>query len=123
MKLVKRLIVLITAFCAIAAIEINAGTTGTICGKVCDKATGEPIPGASVIIKGTSMGCAAAFDGTFTIININPGVYSLIAQTIGYDKLTIDSVVVKADSITIIDFVLESSISRLTTSLLPPKEN
>ncbi len=46
----------------------------TINGKVVSKETGEVIPGASIVIKGTTTGTVSDRDGTFTLIDKNPTV-------------------------------------------------
>ena len=46
----------------------------TINGKVVSKETGEAIPGASIVIKGTTVGRVSDHDGTFTLIDKNPTV-------------------------------------------------
>lgn len=50
-------------------IEVNINVLGTkIFGKVTDKKTGEPIPGATVIIDKTNYGSQTDFDGNYSII-------------------------------------------------------
>jgi hypothetical protein len=44
----------------------------TIHGKVVDEKTGEPLPGASVIIKGTSIGTVSDLKGEFILVDTNP---------------------------------------------------
>ena len=41
-----------------------------ITGKVIEKATGEPVVGASVLVKGTTIGAVTDLDGNFTINNV-----------------------------------------------------
>lgn len=43
----------------------------TVKGTVVDE-TGEPVIGASVMVKGTSVGCATDLDGNFTLQNVKP---------------------------------------------------
>ena len=64
--------------------SLNAGTTGKISGKVTDRETGEPLPGTNVVIVGTSLGAAAGVNGSFTILSVAPGLYTLKSQFIGY---------------------------------------
>ncbi|MBQ6964395.1 MAG: TonB-dependent receptor [Bacteroidaceae bacterium] len=42
----------------------------SVSGKVIDKSTGEPVIGASVLVKGTTIGAATDLDGKFTINNV-----------------------------------------------------
>ena len=46
----------------------------TIHGKVVSKETGEAIPGASIVIKGSTVGRVSDRDGTFTLVDDNPTV-------------------------------------------------
>lgn len=55
--------------------------TITVKGKVVD-ASGEPVIGASVLMKGTSNGTITDIDGNFTLANMQPGV--LVVSYIGY---------------------------------------
>lgn len=84
-----------------------AGTVGKIRGVVTDE-KGEGIPGVTVRIDGTSMGAAASLDGSYVILNVPPGTYSMTAQSIGYHKMTVTEVKVEADLTTEIDFKLTS---------------
>jgi hypothetical protein len=59
----------------------------TITGQVLDSTTHEPILGASVVIKGTSLGASTDFDGTFKLAipsyNLNDSTL-LVVKIIGY---------------------------------------
>jgi outer membrane receptor protein involved in Fe transport len=85
-----------------------AGTTGQINGTVVDKETGEPLPGVSVIIKGTNIGAPTNFDGFYRIQNVPPGVYELVATYVGYATTTVSEVQVSIDKVTTIDFELST---------------
>ncbi|KAB1158598.1 SusC/RagA family TonB-linked outer membrane protein [Tenacibaculum aiptasiae] len=53
----------------------------TVTGKVTEKDTGEPLPGVSIIIKGTIKGIETDFDGNYSIQNVKPTdvlIYSFI---------------------------------------------
>jgi len=68
----------------IFVLELYAGTTGKIAGRVVDANTGEPLIGVNVVISGTSMGAATDIDGNYFIINIPPGIYEIKASLVGY---------------------------------------
>lgn len=101
-KLVSILILLLLCFYGIGF----AQTTGKISGQVFDKNTGEPLPGANIVVEGTVQGAAADKDGNFFIINITPGVYSIKASMMGYAGLTIQDVRVHVNSTTNLSFGL-----------------
>ncbi len=74
-----------------------AGVTGKIAGVIKDSDTGDPLPGANIIIEGTDRGAAADADGKFLILNVPPGVYSLRVQMMGYTPTTVTDVRVCSD--------------------------
>jgi len=81
-----------------------SGTTGKISGVVTDKENGEPLPGANIIIEGTTMGAASDLKGQYIIINIPPGEYTLTARYMGYNPLIIEKVRVLIDQTTTVNF-------------------
>ncbi|MEN8191206.1 MAG: TonB-dependent receptor [Bacteroidota bacterium] len=104
----KRLLLSLIFSLAFLTLQIFAGSTGKIAGLVKDKETGEPLPFANVFIDGTSMGAATDIDGNFTILNVPPGVYSITASVVGYQKVTITDTRVNVDFTTRIEFELSS---------------
>ncbi|MBD3375305.1 TonB-dependent receptor plug domain-containing protein [candidate division KSB1 bacterium] len=78
---------------------VSAATTGKIAGIVKDSETGDPLPGANVIIQGTNRGAATGADGKFVIINVPPGTYTLRIQMIGYSPVNITEVQVFTDRV------------------------
>ena len=56
----------------------------TVSGTVSDASTGDALPGANVVLEGTSMGAAASSDGTYSISNVPAGSYTVTASVIGY---------------------------------------
>ena len=89
---------------------IYAGETGKIAGTVVDATTGEPLPGANVVIVGTRMGAATDVNGFYFILNVPPGVYKLKATLIGYQPVVEESVIVRADQTTTINFKLKQTV-------------
>lgn len=82
--------------------------TGKITGKVVDKETGEGLPGANILIVGTSMGAATDINGGYLMLNVPPGVYTLRASFVGYSTVTIENIRVSADLTTDTNFKLPS---------------
>jgi hypothetical protein len=62
----------------------SAAGGGSLKGIVKDAQTGEILPFANVIVKGTSLGCAADKEGNYSISNIPVGSYTILAKYIGY---------------------------------------
>jgi len=86
------------------------GITGTIAGKVIDKKTKKPLPGANIIIVDTYFGAAADKDGFFLVNNISAGNYDIKAQMIGYNTLIQKDVIVLMDLRTTLQFELEPTV-------------
>ncbi len=68
--------------------QLSWGATGRISGKVTDATTGEPLPGATVQLVGTSIGAATDLKGNYVIPDVRPGSYTLKASYVGYVELT-----------------------------------
>jgi len=63
------------------------GQSVSISGNVQAQTTGESIPGANIILKGTFFGAASNPDGFFLIENIPPGRYLVEVTMIGYQSM------------------------------------
>ncbi|MGB2697299.1 MAG: carboxypeptidase regulatory-like domain-containing protein, partial [Candidatus Zixiibacteriota bacterium] len=113
MKDLKRVnsavILLISFFLLIWYVTSFAGTTGKIAGVLVDKATGEPLIGASIMIEGTKMGNMSMVDGSYFILNVTPGTYDITARLIGYGPVTVTGVRVRVDVTTELNFDLLAS--------------
>ncbi|MDZ7317376.1 MAG: TonB-dependent receptor [candidate division KSB1 bacterium] len=109
MKLRIRTPRLLFLICMLATTAF-AGVTGKIAGKVVDTETGEPLPGANIIIEGTQMGAAANLQGEFIIINVPPGVYTLKISMMGYKTQVRSNVQVSIDLTTQVNVKLEPSV-------------
>jgi TonB-dependent receptor len=69
--------------------QVLWGAGGKIEGKVTDASTGEPLFGANVVLKGTSMGAATSMDGRYFISPVPAGTYTIVASYIGYNSLSV----------------------------------
>ncbi len=85
---------------------VSAQTFGKIAGTVTEAKSGEPLPGANVVIAGSGMGAATDEDGAYYILNVPPGKYELSAIMIGFVTTKIIDVVVNGGRTTRIDFKL-----------------
>ncbi len=82
------------SFCGVilllVAQSVTAAATGTIKGKVFDRETKDALPGASVLVKGTSIGASSDLNGTFTVYNAPSGQQTLVISYVGYVSLTVN---------------------------------
>lgn len=93
-------------------IIISQAQTGKIVGKIVDSKTGETLPGATVLIEGTTKGASSDFDGNFSLSGLQPGKYTLIASYITYDNKKFVDVIVKANDVTEFNITLDQSSSQ-----------
>ncbi|HRX10732.1 MAG TPA: SusC/RagA family TonB-linked outer membrane protein, partial [Draconibacterium sp.] len=75
----------------IAALTTSVGyaQVKTITGKVTDAKTGEPLPGATIVVKGTTLGTTTNFDGDFNM-NIPNDAQTLVIGFIGMKNVEIE---------------------------------
>lgn len=109
-RLIK--IPIIVCICLMIPLIANAGNVGKIAGMVVDKETGEALEYANVVVIGTAMGGMAMPDGSYTILNITPGTYSVQASYVGYKPVQYDGVIVKPDLTVTLVFELEKTIAK-----------
>ncbi|RMG66528.1 MAG: hypothetical protein D6715_06675 [Calditrichaeota bacterium] len=89
---------LLMVFAVLALVPwLFAGTTGKIAGIVLDKNTGEPLPGVNVVIQGTQLGASTDEDGSFVILNVPAGTYTLVFSYIGYQEVELENIRVVPD--------------------------
>ena len=72
--------------------------TTSISGTVLDVASGEALTGVEISIEGTDIKTYTDFDGNYTIKNIAPGEYNLIASYISYSKSLVENLSVDKES-------------------------
>ncbi|NQV51036.1 MAG: carboxypeptidase-like regulatory domain-containing protein, partial [Candidatus Marinimicrobia bacterium] len=63
---------------------IYPATGGSIEGNIIDRDTQQPLPGANVMLDGTTLGAATDIQGHFSISNVPAGSYSVRVHMIGY---------------------------------------
>jgi hypothetical protein len=95
-----------------------AGTTGKIAGVITEATTGAPLISANVFLKGTTMGVATDLDGNYAIINIPPGVYTVVVSIIGFQQMEFDNVRVSSDLTTRINAAMQTKIEEMETIVI-----
>lgn len=86
-----------------AALPSAAQQTGEVTGTVTDSASGQPLPGAQVLIAGTQLGTAVNSLGHYTIRGVPSGTRTVRVQRLGY-SLTERAVTVPAGGTVTADF-------------------
>jgi hypothetical protein len=95
MKIVLPLVVF-SVFCCFNA------SAGRVNGLVTDS-KGQPLPFASIIVKGTTAGTTANNEGKY-FLQLNPGSYTIVAQYVGYQRQ--EKTITIADDNATLDFQL-----------------
>ncbi len=98
------------------AFSVLAQDKGTVKGKVTIAETGEPLPGANVIIVGSLRGASTNLDGEYQI-TISPGVYTLRASFIGYSPAEQEVRVNPGETVTV-NFELSESALQVGEELV-----
>ncbi|GIV60343.1 MAG: TonB-dependent receptor [Rhodothermaceae bacterium] len=74
-------------FRAFLAGSVQAQATGTITGYVFDAESGDPLPGANVVVEGTALGVSTDRLGYFRLRNVPAGRQTLIVSFIGFKSV------------------------------------
>jgi len=91
-----------------------AGTTGKVSGRVTE-ITGDPLPGANVVIVVDGVKRAGITDenGDYFVINIPPGSYDLETVMMGYSKSVHTGVIINVDHTTTVNFQMQEEALQL----------
>lgn len=106
----------------LASLTLVNAQTGKINGKIVDAKTGETLPGATVLIEGTTKGASSDFDGNFSLGGLQPGKYNIIASYITYDNKKFVDVVVKDNEVTDFNITLDQSSSQTLNEVVVQAE-
>ncbi|MDU0371067.1 TonB-dependent receptor [Hymenobacter endophyticus] len=74
---------LLTAPLLVAAMTQVMAQTRAVSGRITDRATGEGLPGVTVLVKGTTTGVSTNSDGSFTL-NVPAGATTLSVSSVGF---------------------------------------
>ncbi|RMF58787.1 MAG: hypothetical protein D6746_09200, partial [Bacteroidetes bacterium] len=98
------LLVLITPMLALAQ------NTGKLAGRVTDGETGEPLPGASIVLVGTQLGTITDVDGNYVLLGVPVGTYDVQASFVGYQTVTQTGVEINAGYTRELNFTLNPGV-------------
>lgn len=96
---------LLAAFVLVHLLHIGVHGQGTLAGRVTAGTSGEPLPGAYILMKDIGKGTVADRFGNYTLSNVPKGVYNVDVTFVGYDPIS-QVVKIKNDSITEISTAL-----------------
>ncbi|MGQ7868634.1 SusC/RagA family TonB-linked outer membrane protein [Sunxiuqinia sp. sy24] len=80
------------SICLLTALVLVSSFTfaqRSISGKIAEEATGEPLPGATILVPGTTIGTVSDFDGNY-LLEVPAGSEKLQFSMIGFEKQIID---------------------------------
>ncbi len=127
---------LVFSYIFLLSCTLFAGETGKIAGVVQDKSSGKPLVGANIIVESRWIegqevklshpyGASTDLEGSFFILNINPGFYNIRASYIGYQEEVRVKVEVFVDKTTTLDFelgeILMEADKIVVTAYVPEK--
>ena len=106
----KRITSILTA--TLISVSVFA-QTGELTGYVKDKKTGDPLPGASILLENTSLGTITNLNGFFRIPNVPTQSYNVQASFVGFQTLTKYNVIVRSAGNVDLNFDLEETVETL----------
>ncbi|RMG63627.1 MAG: TonB-dependent receptor [Calditrichaeota bacterium] len=89
---------------------------GTIRGIVTDAKTGDPLPGANILLVGTVRGTTTDPDGAF-ILKVDPGTYTVRVDYLGYKTAEKKVTVGEGETVTV-NFEIEESIAEFGETIV-----
>jgi len=107
MRKIGKLLILLSL---ITSSILLASESGKLSGVVLDKETGMPLIGCNIMLVDTYLGAATDQNGRYVILNVQPGIYSLRAQMIGFQVQIVKQVDVSIDMTTTINFDLSTAV-------------
>ncbi len=106
----KRFCLTILPFFALIAVipprTAYGATTGKLSGRIVDEKK-EPLPGAAVVILGTTLGAVTDLDGYYAVLNIPPGTYTVQVRMVGRRSFMEKGVEITVNNTTKMDASLE----------------
>ncbi len=81
---------------------------GTVTGRVADAATGAPLSGATVVVKGPGLSALTGADGRFTIAKVPTGFHTVEASLAGYRSATVRLLRVSRNAVATANFKLRA---------------
>ena len=104
MKYPTRLLLILLILGSVSSLQAQH-SDANIFGDV--QSDGEHIPFATVHVEGTTIGTATDFTGHYMLIDLEPGVHTLVASSIGYSTVK-KEVTIQEDEVLEVNFELKA---------------
>ncbi len=101
--------VVVLAVVSFGSVTTASGQSGKLAGQIVEE-SGEPLPGATAVVEGTSLGAAADVNGDYTILRIPPGRYSVRFSIVGYQSMLVEDVQISSNQTTTLDATLSEAV-------------
>ena len=101
-------------FFAMLSFPVLYSQTSGIKGVVLEDKTGQPLPGATVTIKGQNKSRVTGAEGTFSFSKIAPGTYEVSVTALGFQEKDVTEIIVVADEINSLTISLEAKSNQLS---------
>jgi hypothetical protein len=109
----QRSLLVITLYFLIPAGALFA-QTGIVKGRIYNHKNNEPVPYANIILDGyPNQGAMSDESGNYTILQITPGYYRLVASSVGFKKFTSEDFLVTNSKTTSVDIPLDETVTTL----------
>jgi len=108
---IKRVFYILPVLIIASMMQVSAQVPGTgiIEGRIYNSKNNEPVPFASVIIWGTTIGSVSDLDGRFIFTGINPGYMELRVSSVGFKTYVSEQLLVTNANKVFIDVPLEET--------------
>ena len=110
----KKLILLMFLALEIIAQQALGQSNGSISGKVLDKLTQQPLPGANVVLEGSNLGVTADTTGTFRLTEIALKTYNITFTAVSYKSETLYNITINAGNENYVNVELEPTAADLS---------
>lgn len=108
-------------FSLLLGYALNGFSQATVKGVVRDGRSREPLPFVNVLLEGTTQGATTDINGLFTVENVKPGLYNVVASSVGYLRRVVPEVQVGTARPVELEILLEASATELKEVEIKPK--
>jgi outer membrane receptor protein involved in Fe transport len=103
---------------ALFAGALNAQNAGKLSGTIKDEASGELLFGANIVVLGTKLGASSSIDGSYYVLNLDPGKYDIQVSMLGYKTVIQKNTIINSGKTTVASFLMTSSSLQLGTIIV-----